>query len=318
MITVKLSDDSVREYPGDITPADIARDISPRLADEALVAEVDGKVVDITTRLTEGEHTVRILTGRDEQCLEVLRHTTAHVLAQAVRRLFGDAVQYTIGPALTDDFQYGFYYDFDLPSPISTEELPRIEQEMSKIVKEKIPIERMELPVDQAREIFTQLGQRYKVEMIDDLVKNEGVSAVSLYRQGDFIDMCRGPHLPDTGKVRAFKLLATAGAYWRGNENNPMLTRIYGVAFFDEKHLAEHLERIEQAKMRDHRVLGRQLGLFIVSDAVGPGLPLWLPRGTIIRMELQNWLQEELFKRGYQPVFTPQIGKVDLYRTSGH
>ena len=318
MITVKLSDDSVREYPGDITPADIARDISPRLADEALVAEVDGKVVDITTRLTEGEHTVRILTGRDEQCLEVLRHTTAHVLAQAVRRLFGDAVQYTIGPALTDDFQYGFYYDFDLPSPISTEDLPRIEQEMSKIVKEEIPIERMELPVDQAREIFTQLGQRYKVEMIDDLVKNEGISAVSLYRQGDFIDMCRGPHLPDTGKVRAFKLLATAGAYWRGNENNPMLTRIYGVAFFDEKHLAEHLERIEQAKMRDHRVLGRQLGLFIVSDAVGPGLPLWLPRGTIIRMELQNWLQEELFKRGYQPVFTPHIGKVDLYRTSGH
>lgn len=318
MITVKLFDDSIREYPGDITPADIARDISPRLADEALVAEVDGRVVDITTRLTEGEHTVRILTGRDEQCLEVLRHTTAHVLAQAVRRLFGDAVQYTIGPALTDDFQYGFYYDFDLPSPISTEELPRIEQEMSKIVKEKIPIERMELPVDQAREIFTQLGQRYKVEMIDDLVKNEGVSAVSLYRQGDFIDMCRGPHLPDTGKVRAFKLLATAGAYWRGDENNPMLTRIYGVAFFDEKHLAEHLERIEQAKMRDHRVLGRQLGLFIVSDAVGPGLPLWLPRGTIVRMELQNWLQEELFKRGYQPVFTPHIGKVDLYRTSGH
>ena len=318
MITIKLPDGAVKEYSDEITPADIAREVSPQLANRALAAEVDGEVVDLSTKITEGTHTVRILTEDDERSLEILRHTTAHVLAQAVRRLFGDEVQYTIGPALINDSQYGFYYDFDLPVPISADDLPRIEQEMQKIVKEKIPIERLELPAEQAKEKFTRLGQKYKVEMIDDLVKNEGVSSVSLYKQGDFIDLCRGPHLPDTGKVRAFRLLTTAGAYWRGDENNPMLTRIYGTAFFDEKQLTEHIERIEEAKKRDHRVLGKQLGLFLISNAVGQGLPLWLPKGTIIRIELQNWLQEELFKQGYQFVFTPHIGKVDLYRTSGH
>ena len=318
MITIKLPDGAVKEYSDEITPADIAREISPQLADRALAAEVDGKVVDLSTKITEGTHTVRILTEDDERSLEILRHTTAHVLAQAVRRLFGDGVQYTIGPALINDSQYGFYYDFDLPEPISADDLPRIEQEMRKIVQEKIPIERLELPVEQAKEEFARLGQKYKVEMIDDLVKNEGVSSVSLYKQGDFIDLCRGPHLPDTGKVKAFRLLTTAGAYWRGDENNPMLTRIYGTAFFDEKQLTEHIERIEEAKKRDHRILGKQLGLFLISNAVGQGLPLWLPKGTIIRMELQNWLQDELFKQGYQFVFTPHIGKVDLYRTSGH
>jgi len=318
MITIKLPDGVIKEYSDEITLADIAMEISPELAKHALVAEVDGELVDLSTKINDGTHTVRILTEDDERSLEILRHTTAHVLAQAVRRLFGDEVQYTIGPALVEDSQYGFYYDFDLPAPISADDLPRIEQEMRKIIKEKIPIERLELPAEQAKERFTRLGQKYKVEMIDDLVKNEGVSSISLYKQGDFIDMCRGPHLPDTGKVKAFKLLTTAGAYWRGDENNPMLTRIYGTAFFDEKQLTEHIERIEEAKKRDHRVLGKQLGLFLISNAVGQGLPLWLPKGTIIRIELQNWLRDELFKQGYQFVFTPHIGKVDLYRTSGY
>ncbi len=317
MIIVKLPDDSSVEYD-EATPLRVAQDISPRLADAAVAAEVDGEIVDLNRELTDGEHTVKILTSSDEQALEILRHTTAHILAQAVRRLYGPKVQYTIGPALNDDFQYGFYYDFDLPEPISAEDLPKIEDEMRKIVGENIPIARSELPIDRARARFTEAGQDYKAEMIDDLARDEGVSSVSLYEQGDFLDMCRGPHLPSTGKVKVFKLLTTAGAYWRGDENNKMLTRIYGIAFFDKKALASHLERIEEAKKRDHRVLGRQLGLFIISDSVGPGLPLWMPKGTIIRMELEGWLRSELLKRGYQAVITPHIGRVDLYRTSGH
>ncbi len=318
MIVVKLPDGSSRQYEHTVTPARVAGDISPRLAAAAVAAEVDGQAVDLNVELSDGEHTVKILTDRDEQSLEILRHTAAHVLAQAVRQLYGGKVQYTIGPALTDDFQYGFYYDFDLPEPISAEDLPKIEAEMKKIVGENIPIVRSELPITKARKRFAELGQDYKAEMIDDLIRDEGVETVSLYEQSDFVDMCRGPHLPNTGKIKAFKLLTTAGAYWRGDENNKMLTRIYGIAFFDKKALAAHLERIEEAKKRDHRVLGKQLGLFIISDTVGPGLPLWMPKGTILRMELEGWLRGELLKRGYQAVITPHIGRVDLYRTSGH
>ena len=319
MIVVKLPDASSKEYDAPVTPARVAADISPRLASAAVAAEVDGSVVDINVELTGGEHSVKILTDRDEKSLEILRHTAAHVLAHAVRRLYGDSVQYTIGPALTDDFQYGFYYDFDLPSPIKAGDLPQIEREMAKIVDEDIPLQRVELPVEQAKAEMTGLAQRYKVEMIDDLVSGEQVQAVSLYRQGDFVDMCRGPHLPSTGRLgKAYKLLTTAGAYWRGDEKNAMLTRIYGVAFFNKKSLAEHLNRIEEARSRDHRVLGRQLGLFTFSDAVGPGLPLWMPNGAIIRMELEGWLRGELLKRGYKPVITPHIGKLQMWRTSGH
>ena len=220
-----------------------------------------------------------ILTDRDAAALEVLRHTTAHVLAQAMRRLYGPAVQYTIGPALTDDFQYGFYYDFELPEPIGQEDLEKIEREMQKIVAAKLPIRRAGANRrPRPRRDCSQLGQGYKVEMIDDLAAKEGVGRVSLYEQGDFTDLCRGPHLRRHRRVKAFKLLSVAGAYWRGNEANKMLTRIYGVAFFDKKALAEHLERVEEAKARDHRVLGKQLGLFLLSDTVGPGLPLWMPK----------------------------------------
>ena len=316
--TVKLPDGSTKHYDKNVTALEVAEEISPRLASATVAAEVDGKLVDATAALPEGEHELRILTNRDPAALEVLRHTIAHVLAQAVRRLYGPKVQYTIGPALMDDFQYGFYYDFDLPEPIGDQDLQKIEQEMKRICDEKTPLRREELPVDKARAEMQDLGQDYKVEMIDDLVRNENVQAVSLYRQGDFVDMCRGPHLPDTGRIKAFKLLSTAGAYWRGDEKNKMLTRVYGMAFFDKKQLNEHLARVEEARKRDHRVLGRQLGLFLITDAVGPGLPLWLPNGTIIRMELEGWLRGELLKRGYQPVITPHIGKLDLYRTSGH
>jgi len=317
-VTIRFPDGSTKQYDSPVTAGQVAADTSQRLASAAIVAEVDGSLVDLTTELTDGEHQFKVLTDRDEQALEVLRHTAAHVLAQAVLRLYGKDVQYTIGPPLMDDFQYGFYYDFDLPEPISAEDLPNIEAEMKKIISEKIPLQRIELSTDQAKDELSSLGQAYKCEMIDDLIRDESVETVSLYRQGDFLDMCRGPHLPHTGKVKAFKLLTTAGAYWRGDETKKMLTRIYGTAFFDTKQLNEHLARIEEAKKRDHRTIGRQLGLFLINENVGPGLPMWMPKGTIIRMELEGWLRSELLKRGYQAVITPHIGKIDLYRTSGH
>ena len=317
-IVIKLPDGSQKTYDQPVTVRRVAEDISPRLATAAVAAMVDGTAADVTAGLADGTHELKILTDRDEAALEVLRHSAAHVLAQAVVRLYGPGVQYTIGPALTGDFQYGFYYDFDLPRPVGQEDLAAVEAEMKKIVGEKIAIERIELPAAEARREMASIGQDYKVEMIDDLAREEAPDTISLYRQGDFVDMCRGPHLPDTGRLKAFKLLTVAGAYWRGDENNKMLTRIYGTAFFDKKELAAHLERVEEARKRDHRVLGKRLGLFTFSDAVGAGLPLWMPKGTVIRMELEGWLRGELLKRGYQAVVTPHIGKIALYKTSGH
>jgi threonyl-tRNA synthetase len=318
-VTIQLPDGSTKVYDEPVSPYRVAQDISPRLAKAAVAAEVDGQPRDLAAPLGEGTHRLRLLTDRDAGALEVLRHTASHVLAQAMVRLYGPKVQYTIGPALMDDFQYGFYYDFDLPNSLSQEDLAKVEQEMQRIISAKLPIERLEVSLDEARRRMADIGQHYKAEMIDDLAKGQPPPAtIGLYRQGEFLDMCRGPHLVDTGRLKAFKLITTAGAYWRGDERNKMLTRVYGTAFFEPKQLEQHLARIEEARKRDHRVLGRQLGLFLVSDAVGPGLPLWMPNGAILRMQLENWLRAELLKRGYQPVYTPHIGKLDLYRTSGH
>jgi len=315
---IKLPNGSTKDFEAPVTPLLVAESISPRLASAALAAWVDGALVDATVEIPAGEHEVKLVTDRDDAGLEVVRHTCAHVLAQAVVRLFGPEVKYTIGPALMNDFQYGFYYDFDLPEALKADDLERIEAEMKKITSEKLKIERIEMSVEDAKAAMHRLGQNYKCKMIDDLVRDEGVETVSFYRQGDFLDMCRGPHAPDTGRIKTFKLISTAGAYWRGDEKNAMLTRIYGVAFFDKKDLADHLERIEQARKRDHRVIGKQMGLFLLTDAVGPGLPLWMPKGGIIRMELEGWLRQELLARDYLPVNTPHIGRIELYRTSGH
>jgi threonyl-tRNA synthetase len=325
-VTIKLPDGATRQYPDGVDAMRVAGDISPRLAKAAVAAEIDGKLCDLTVPIPDGTHELKIVTDRDRAGLEVLRHTAAHVLAQAVVRLYGPEVQYAIGPALMDDFQYGFYYDFDLPRPIGQEDLETIEQEMRKIVAQDLPITRQDANDKAVFELMDGAGQTtYKGEIVEGLIKEHTDAgkdlrrfSASVYRQGEFVDLCRGPHLPSTGKLAAFKLLTTAGAYWRGSEANKMLTRIYGVAYFSDKELAEHLHRIEEAKKRDHRVLGKQLGLFLICDAVGPGLPLWMPKGTIIRNELQNWLRSELDKRGYQAVITPHIGKLELYRTSGH
>ncbi len=318
-VTIKLPDGSCKNFDEPVSAIQVAEDISPRLASATVAALVDGTLVDATTTISEGQHDVKLFTDRDAESLEVLRHSAAHIMAQAVVRLYGAKVQYSIGPALVDDFQYGFYYDFDLPEPIGPDDLPKIEAEMKKIVAEKLPVERMELSVDDAKAKFKEIGQDYKIEMIDDLIASDAIEQVSVYRQGEFLDMCRGPHLPNTSRLKkAFKLINIAGAYWRGDENNKMLTRIYGTAFFSKDDLAEQMQRVEEAKTRDHRILGKQLGLFLLTDEVGGGLPLWMPKGTTIRMELEGWLRGELLKRGYQSVITPHIGKLSLYRTSGH
>ena len=316
-----LPDGKQLDLPDGATLKDVAAKIGPRLAEAAIAATVDGKVVDLSAPLPDGSHPVRIITPKDREALEVLRHTTSHVLAQAVRRLFGNEVQYTIGPALMDDFQYGFYYDFDLPAgqSISEADLPRIEEEMRKIAAEKLPLARKELPVEAAKaELLSQHNQRYKNEMIDDLVRLENVATVSLYQQGEFLDMCRGPHLPDTGRLGFCKLLTTAGAYWRGDEHNKQLTRIYGVAFFSQTELDEHLARIEEAKKRDHRRIGKEMEIFIFDDEVGPGLPLWLPNGGVLIEELERLAKEVESKAGYLRVRTPHVTKEDLFIRSGH
>lgn len=246
----------------------------------------------------------------EQDALYRLRHSTAHLMAQAVGELF-PGVKYAIGPPIDD----GFYYDFDLAEPIKEEDLPRIEEKMREIAGRDLEIRREELPREAARDFEIGLNQPYKVELIEDIPEGE---AISFYRQGDWIDLCRGPHVPSTGHLRNFRLLHLAGAYWRGSEKNRMLTRIYGTAWDTQEELEEYLHRLEEARKRDHRILGRELGLFIFSHEVGPGLPLWLPRGAVLRETLEQFMKSEQLRRGYLPVVTPHIGSTRLYQKSGH
>lgn len=314
MPAITLPDGSVKQLPEGATAADLAASIGSGLARAALVADVNGKLVDLTCRLRDGDR-VSIITSKNEQGLYVLRHSTAHVLAQALRRLYGREVQYTIGPVIDG----GFYYDFEFPPGVrvSADDFPRIEAEMARIVAEDLPFHREDLPVDEARQRLRAENQRFKDEIIDELAA-AGERTVSVYRQGEFTDLCRGPHLPSTGRIRAFKLMSVAGAYWRGDASRQQLTRIYGTAYFDTIELEKHLKQLEEARKRDHRVIGPQLGLFVIDDAVGQGLVLWKPKGAVVRQELQTFISEHLRRQGYQQVFTPHIGRLGLYRTSGH
>jgi len=312
MLKVKLPDGSVREYSKSIRPIEIAAEIGPGLAKATLAAEVDGKVVGAAAPLpSEGEVSLRLLTKKDPEALAVMRHSAAHVMARAVMRLF-DGVQLAFGPT-TD---HGFYYDFELKRPLSEEDFPAIEAEMAKIIKLNEPFERLEEPRERAVAICQDLGQTLKVEHI-----NEGLAdhpSLSFYRQGEFIDLCRGPHIPSAGAIGAFKLLSIAGAYWKGDASRQQLQRVYATAWFSQAELDEHLKMVEEAKRRDHRVLGKQLELFATTPLVGAGLVLWLPKGAAIRGLLESFVREELVKRGYQSVYTPNIGRVQLYETSGH
>jgi len=312
MAAIKLPDGSRKEIPDGSTVQQLAESIGKGLARAAIVGRVDGKLMDLSSTLT-GEHEISIVTDRDPDGLYVMRHSTAHVLAQSLRHLYGDSVQYTIGPVIEN----GFYYDFELPRSFSVEELPKVEQEMQKLIDANLPFSRQDVEPSQAKEILHHENQRFKDEIIDELAA-AGEKTVSIYRQGDFTDLCRGPHVPATGKIKAFKLTSVAGAYWRGDSNREQLTRVYGTAFFDKKDLEKYLQQIEEAKKRDHRVIGPALGLFVIDEKVGQGLVLWKPKGAQVRIELQNFISEHLRRQGYQQVFTPHIGRLDLYRTSGH
>jgi len=315
MPTAILPDGSKRELSTGTTLLQFAESIGKGLAKAALVGRVDGKLVDLSQVIPEGEHVTAIVTDRDADGLYVMRHSTAHVLAQALRHLYGATLQYTIGPVIEN----GFFYDFEFPEgvKISADDLPKIEAEMSKIIESNVAFTREEVEPNRAKAILHQENQRFKDEIIDELAQ-AGETQVSIYRQGDFTDLCRGPHVPSTGKIKCFKLMSVAGAYWRGDSDREQLTRIYGTAFFDKKELDAQLKQLEEAKKRDHRVLGPQLGLFAIDDAVGQGLVLWKPKGAIVRQELQNFIGEHLKRQGYSQVFTPHIGRLGLYKTSGH
>jgi threonyl-tRNA synthetase len=291
----------------------VAESIGKRLAQAAIAAKLDGQIVDLDRELpgVNGEHAFQILTEKDKEALDVLRHSCAHVMARAVMRLYR-GVQLAFGPTIEN----GYYYDIDVTPPIREEDFPKIEEEMRKIVAQAEPFERFERPTAEARGLCQDLAQALKVEHIDDDLKQ--YPSLSFYRQGEFIDLCRGPHIPHAGKIGAFKLLSIAGAYWKNDSSRKQLQRLYGTAFFAQKDLDAYLHKLEEAKKRDHRVLGKQLGLFTISQAVGSGLILWMPKGATVRGILETFIKEELIKRGYQPVYTPHIGRLELYRTSGH
>ncbi len=307
-VNVTLPDGSVRQFPAGITVAEAAAEIGKGLARAAVAAKLDGEMVDLKRTVT-GDAGLQILTFDSAEGKEVFWHTSTHIMAQAVKRLF-PRVRLTIGPAVEN----GFYYDFDSERPFTPEDLQRIEAEMATIVQADFPLVRSQVGRQEATALFEQLGEPYKVELIHDLPED---ATISIYRQGEFIDLCVGPHLPSTGRVKAFKLMSVAGAYWRGDQRNPMLQRIYGISFEKKQDLDDYLSRIEAAKRRDHRKLGRELDLFSVADE-GPGFPFFHPKGMIIRNLLEEFWRQEHRRAGYQEVKTPIILNEDLWRRSGH
>ena len=312
MLKVKLPNGDVLEYSRRVRPLDIAADIGARLAKATIAAIVDGQQVGVDCLLPEeGEVALRLLTSKDPEALGIMRHSAAHVMARAVMRLF-EGVQLAFGPTTGN----GFYYDFQLEKPLSEEDFPRIEAEMAKIVKENEPFERVEMDRAEAIQFCRDLGQSLKVEHMESGLADE--AKVSFYRQGEFMDLCRGPHVPSAGAIGAFKLLSVAGAYWKGDSSRQQLQRLYGTAWFSKQDLENHLKQVEEAKRRDHRVLGKQLELFMIEPGVGQGLIFWLPKGMVVRRQLEDFLYGELIRRGYQPVNTPVLGNVHLYETSGH
>ncbi|MCD7728600.1 MAG: threonine--tRNA ligase [Clostridia bacterium] len=289
--------------------AQAAKAVSESLARNAVAAKINGKLCDLAATLTSGDK-VEFVTLKDKEGLEVYRHTCAHVLAQAVKTIF-PTCNLAIGPVIDN----GFYYDIDFNTPITQEDFEKIEAEMAKIIKANAPIERFVLPKKEAIELMTSYKEKYKVELINDLPEGE---EISFYKQGSFTDLCRGPHLPSTGKIKAFRLTSLTGAYWRGNENNKMLTRIYGTAFEKKSQLEEYLAAVEEAKKRDHNKLGRDLGIFMTSDVIGQGLPLLMPKGAKILQILSRFVEDEEEKRGFMITKTPHMAKSDLYKISGH
>ncbi|MDO8885547.1 threonine--tRNA ligase [Candidatus Oleimmundimicrobium sp.] len=307
-IIITLPDGSKMEVEKGITLQEIAKKIGSNLAKDALAGKINGKPVDLNTPILE-DSAVEIVTFSSPEGPDIYRHSTSHVMAQAVRELYPEA-KFGIGPAIED----GFYYDFDLKTPFTPDDLAKIEKQMKKIIKRNLPFTSEELPKEKAIKFFKSINQDYKIELINGIDGN----TVRIYRNGDFTDLCRGPHLPSTGKIKAFKLLSVAGAYWRGDEKRPMLQRIYGTVFNDSKKLEEYLYKQKEATRRDHRKLGKELDLFSIHDDFGAGLVLWHPKGALIRKIIEDFWRDEHLKRGYEMVMTPHIAKVGLWKTSGH
>lgn len=310
-IQVTFPDGAVREYAAGTTIEEVAGSISPGLRKNAIAGKINGKVVDVYAPI-ESDSAIEIVTVDTADGLEVYRHSTAHLMAQAIKRLYGNAnVKLGIGPVIED----GFYYDIDMDQSLTPEDLAKIEKEMQRIINENLDIRRRVVSREEALAIFTELNDNLKLELIRDLPED---SVITMYDQGEFFDLCRGPHLPSTGRIKAFKLLSVAGAYWRGDSKNKMLQRIYGTAFAKKAELDEHLHFLEEAKKRDHRKLGKELKMFTFSREVGQGLPLWLPNGAKVRRTLERYIVDMEERLGYEHVYTPVLANVELYKISGH
>ena len=306
-INITFPDGNAKAFEKGTTTEEIAHSISPGLRKKAVAGKLNGQMIDLTRPIeTDGE--IEIVTPGSDEALEVLRHSTAHLMAQALKRLYGD-VKFGVGPVVDG----GFYYDFDMSESVSSDDFEKIEKTMKQIVNENYPIERKVVSRDEAKTFFAD--DPYKLELIDAIPEDENVT---LYSQGEFTDLCRGVHVPSTSKIKEFKLLSTAGAYWRGDSDNKMLQRIYGTAFFDKKDLKAHLKMLEERKERDHRKIGKELELFSNNQLVGAGLPLWLPNGATIRREIERYIVDKEVSMGYDHVYTPVMANVDLYKTSGH
>ncbi|MGD6967603.1 threonine--tRNA ligase [Rossellomorea vietnamensis] len=308
-LKITFPDGAVKEFPQGTTTEEIASSISSGLKKKALAGKINGNLIDLRTPIKE-DGPIEIVTPDHDDALEVLRHSSAHLMAQAVKRLYPDA-KLAIGPVI----EGGFYYDIDSEHSITSEDLPKIEKEMKKISESNIEVVRKDVSRDEAQKMYEDIGDEYKLELLEAIPEGE---QVSIYEQGDFFDLCRGIHVPSTGKIKEFKLLSVAGAYWRGNSDNKMLQRIYGTAFFKKEDLKEHLRLLEEAKERDHRKIGKELNLFMNSQKVGQGLPMWLPKGATIRRIIERYIVDKEEKLGYDHVYTPVMGSVDLYKTSGH
>lgn len=306
-INIQFPDGNTKEFDKGTTTEDIAQSISPGLRKKAVAGKFNGQLVDLTRPL-EQDGAIEIITPGSEEALEVLRHSTAHLMAQALKRLYGD-VKFGVGPVI----EGGFYYDFDMDDKVSSDDFDKIEKTMKQIVNENHKIVREVVSKEKAKDFFKDAP--YKLELIDAIPEDE---SVTLYTQGEFTDLCRGVHVPSTSKIKEFKLLSTAGAYWRGNSDNKMLQRIYGTAFFDKKDLKAHLKMLEERRERDHRKIGKDLELFTNNQLVGAGLPLWLPNGATIRREIERYIVDKEVSMGYDHVYTPVLANVDLYKTSGH
>ena len=309
MITITFPDGNKKEFEKGITGEEIAQSISPGLRRQALAIKLDDEFIDLRRPLENGGK-LEIITYRDQDGIDIMRHSTAHTMAQAIKRLYKD-VKFGVGPVIEE----GFYYDIDMEESLTPEDLPKIEKEMQRIIDENLEIVRTEVSREEAKERFAEIGDNLKLELIDDIPEGE---TISIYKQGEFFDLCRGVHVPQTSKIKAFKLLSISGAYWRGDSKNKQLQRIYGTAFEKESQLKEHLRILEERKERDHRRLGKELELFTVSQKVGQGLPIWLPNGATIRRIVERYIVDLEEKLGYNHVYTPVLGSAELYKTSGH